>query len=382
MKAVVCGRNFTSRLGMVRAIGSMGYKVILVRTNEGHDVDTYSKYVVKEVFSRETEEGSLVRTLMDLSREESEKMLLLPTDDFCAAAIDEAVDVLKEKYLFQNIDMTAGAVRRIMEKDAQKEIAQRHGLDVAAGWLVSVKEGQFSVPDDIRYPCFAKPLVSIKGTKLFLKKCETAEELRSLLDKVASMKGDCDMMIEEFVPIEKELAVVGFCDGENVVIPGVIHMLLDGMKTHRGVTCVGKVYPVDAYEDFLSRIKEMMKSLHFVGLFDVDAYSSGGKVYFNELNVRFGASGYAITASGINLPAMMAACLTEGRKVQASVSLEKEIQFVSEKALLELWRYKGITWKEYMDYVRTSDVRFIRSMSDIVPYLLFQYKIVKAWVQR
>ena len=53
MKVIVIGRNYTSRLGMIRALGQCGYDVYVVRTLPqkavsrfgNKDVDGYSKYV-------------------------------------------------------------------------------------------------------------------------------------------------------------------------------------------------------------------------------------------------------------------------------------------------------------------------------------------------
>lgn len=388
MKAVVCGRNFTSRLGMIRALGECGYDIILVRTNKGHDVDSYSRYVVKDMFSSERNEGALLQTLLSLSSESEGKMLLMPVDDYCAAVIDQNLDVLKDKYLFQNIDMTQGELVRLMDKELQKSLAVEAGMNVASGCRVKIEDGTYSVPEGVRYPCFTKPLASFKEGKSFMRKCSSEKELRTVLDSAASARKSCEIMVEDFVQIEKELAIVGISDGAKVVIPGVIQMLLDGIMyvegaaTHTGVTCLGKVCPPGQYKDFLSRIEDMVKELHYVGLFDVDAYVADGRLFFNELNLRFGASGYSMTASGINLPKMLADTLRSGSAKADCVALDHEVQFVSEKALLELWGHKGIGWREYMNYVWKSQVRFIYNKADIVPFLLYQYKIVKAWFKR
>ena len=325
MKAVVCGRNFTSRLGMIRALGESGYEVILVRTNEGHDIDSYSRYVIKDIFSSERDEGSLMQTLLSLQPESGGKMLLMPVDDYCAAVIDQNLDALKDKYLFQNINMTQGEVGRLMDKGLQKSLAVKAGMNVASGRLVKIENGLYSIPEEVKYPCFTKPLASFKDGKAYMRKCSSEKELRTVLDSAASTRKNCDIMVEDFVQIEKELAIVGISDGEKVVIPGVIQMLLDGIMyvegaaTHTGVTCLGKVYPPELYKDFLSRIEDMVKAFRFVGLFDVDAYIADGKLFFNELNLRFGASGYSITASGINLPKMLADSLRSGSALAKSI---------------------------------------------------------------
>ncbi len=47
-RVVVIGRNYTSRLGMIRAVGMAGYEVIVIKTNgtsESKDIEAHSKYV-------------------------------------------------------------------------------------------------------------------------------------------------------------------------------------------------------------------------------------------------------------------------------------------------------------------------------------------------
>ena len=56
MKVVVIGRNYTSRLGMIRAAGMAGHYVIVIKTNGrpgSKDIDAYSKYTKEYLFAKE-----------------------------------------------------------------------------------------------------------------------------------------------------------------------------------------------------------------------------------------------------------------------------------------------------------------------------------------
>lgn len=377
MKAVVCGRNYTSRLGMIRAVGSLGIDIIVIYTNNRRDPDYLSRYVTKYVQSPEPDRADFVDCLLSLSQGEPEKMLLLPTDDYCASVIDENLDLLKDKYLFQNIGMEQGAVVKLMDKQTQKQMAQNFGLSVVGSAVIEIKGGRYAIPEGIKYPCFTKPLVSSKGKKGFLRRCDDRKELEELLEMSASMKPDCDILVEDYKLIEKELALVGYCDGTQVVIPGMIQMLMDGFGRHKGVTCVGKVLPAGNYPDFIDKIRTMMLSTHFVGLFDVDAFLSDGEIYFNELNMRFGASGYAMTALGINLPGMLVDKLTNRPILNDNHVADREVVFVNEKGLLENWQDGQISCKEIRKSVSSADIHFVCSLKDPLPFFGVIYKLVQ-----
>lgn len=377
MKAVICGRNYTSRLGMIRAIGSLGVEIIVIYTNNRRDPDCLSRYVRKYIQSPESDKTDLLKKLLFLAKEEKEKMLLLPTDDYCASVADGNLDQLKEKYWLQNIDMRQGAVISIMDKQAQKQLARNAGLPVVGSTVIEINSGRFSIPEGVGYPCFTKPLISSMGRKGFLKRCEDRKELEDLLTMSASIKPDCDILVEDYKTIEKEYAVVGYCDGKQVVIPGMIQMLMDGFGRHKGVTCLGKVFPAGDHAEFMDKIRTMMLSTGFVGLFDVDAFMSDGQMYFNELNMRFGASGYAMTALGVNLPEMLVASLTSSPQRIMPKEITEETVFANEKGLVESWQDGHISWKEMKGMISSAGIRFVRSMKDPLPYLGLIYKVAQ-----
>ena len=49
-----------------------------------------------------------------------------------------------------------------------------------------------------------------------------------------------------------------------------------------------------------------MAATKLTGIFDIELFESHGDFYLNEVNLRYGAAGYAVTAMGINLPGIYA----------------------------------------------------------------------------
>lgn len=390
MKVIIIGRNYTSRLGMIRALGICGYDIYVIRTmyrKSFHslferDVDGFSKYVKGYYIAYEPDREHLISVINSIGSGNSlDKDILVPVDDFSASTIDEYSEVLKNNFYFPNINMQQGAITNYMDKSIQKQIAMEVGLNVANGHVVISSDGVYKIPTDISYPCFPKPLVSFKGNKICMKKCNNENELINAIEQVIEHQKDCSFEIEEYITINKEYATLGFSDGSNVVLPAMIEIIKDGCGSHKGVTMLGKVVSTDSFTHFLSLLKTFILKIGFVGLFDIDTYESNGKLFFNELNLRFGASGYAITASGINLPSMYINCMT-GLSCITEFKLKNETIFLNEKVALDDFLNGYMSYKEYRNITSMANIRFIECKDDFLPNYIFKLKVVKEYVKK
>ena len=374
----IIGRNYTSRLGMIRAVGKLGHHVIVIKTTRvlpqkyrgAKDIDGYSRYVDNYLYALEPDRNNLLKVILSLKKTTSEKVILIPVDDYAASTIDENIEILKESFLFPNIGMQQGAVNSLMDKRTQKRVAYASGLNVAGGWTIYIKDGKYSIPDDIRYPCFPKPQISFMGDKRCMRKCSNKEELKTVMDEVASQR-DCPMLIEEFFDIDKEYATLGFSDGKTVVLPAMLRMLQDGRGPHKGVTLQGEVIPSCEFEEYFRQLRELILDTGFIGLFDVDSFESGGKLYFNELNLRFGASGYSITYMGVNLPHLLINHLLGLENDYSKCQIRQKAIFVNEKVVNDDYEEGYIDKRVFADYLNSACFRFIQSESDPMPWQMF-----------
>ena len=227
-KVVVIGHGYTSRLGVIRALGRAGYEVIVIvmtflkkdgkEANVSKPIDCYSKFV-SQVFYCVTDEEKLIQLLLDKCIDKQQKVVVIPDSDFSAATIDLNQDRLKDHFLFPHINHEQGAIVEWMDKIRQKETADRVGLDVAKGWLIQVKDGIYTIPLDLRYPCFPKPLATLVGAKTGLGKCDSEKDLRKAIDLLIKRSSTISILVEEYKKIEAEHALLGLSDGKNVVIP-------------------------------------------------------------------------------------------------------------------------------------------------------------------
>ena len=48
-----------------------------------------------------------------------------------------------------------------MQKTVQKQLAKDLRLNIAEGGIVPAKNQQYTIPEGVNYPCFAKPLIPL-----------------------------------------------------------------------------------------------------------------------------------------------------------------------------------------------------------------------------
>lgn len=377
-KIVIIGHGYTSRLGIIRSLASLDCEITviaivfrskmgrLVRFQLGNPIDCYSKYV-KSVFTcRGGDEKGLVDLLLNRCSDPRQKVIIIPDSDYSAAVVDKYHKELGERFLYPCIPGHPGEVEHWMDKTVQKSLALEVGLNVAGGHVISARNRSYVIPEGIEYPCFTKPLATIKGGKSFLRKCNGEKDLKSVMDRFC-VSFDGDILAEDYKTIEKEYAVVGFSDGKSVIMPGIIEFI-ENSKSHFGIAREGKILPVAGFEGIVDQFKRFILRIGFYGLFDIDFYQSGGKLYFGELNLRFGGSGYSYTAMGANLPLMFVRSLLGEGLDGMNMEVKEEATYVNERMCMDDYLKGFIDEKEFREIISKRDIRFIDDESDPVPY--------------
>ena len=130
---------------------------------------------------------------------------------------------------------------------------------------------------------------------------------------------------------------------------------------------IGKIIPIGGYEELISKFKQFVLKIGYIGVFDIDFYESCGKMYFGELNLRIGGSMYAYTKMGVNLPGMLVKTLIGESIADMQKKISNTATYVNERMLLDDW-YGGYVSKDCMlSFLNTSDIKFVYDNDDIGP---------------
>ena len=382
-RVLVTGRNYSSNLCMARSLGLAGYDVEILRifskkppkgdASAGMIPDAYSKYVKRFRTCTLRNDSRRVRDALISMADKDHRMLLIPTEDVAAYIVDEHYDALKEYFIVPDAGKTGGEIIRLMSKTAQKELAFKSGLPMPGSHTVSIRNGSFDIPEDIGFPCFIKPDVSRQTSKKRMQKCSSIEELEVALGEIAESRS-IDILIEDYVEIKRELAVLGLCCDEKIICPGVFETLECGHGSRRGVAVTGRSIPCEEISGLMPGIHRLMELTQYNGLFDIDLIEgTDGRLYFTELNFRYGASGYVLTRSGVNLPGMLADRAVAGAAIDAETHSDRiGLVFVSEKVLAEEIAEGDITSEKAEELMSAADIHFIKDEEDPKPYKHFR----------
>lgn len=372
-KVVVIGHSYASRLSLVRAVAQIGCEVILVVTTVTKDakrvkpIDGYSKYVSRILYCYRKDETALLSLLMDKCKDPGQKVVLIPDGDDIVATIDRHKDELLPYFCFPYITKEPSSMLFWMEKDHQKDLARILGLNVTNGTVIDIVDGNYCIPNTIQYPCFPKPLATMNGGKGGMRKCNNQTELKEALEYIAQNRNKTEkVLVEDYKAIETEYALLGFSDGKEVVIPGILQFITVS-KQNKGIALRGKVMPVNGLEPLMRQFEQLVLEIGFVGVFDIDFYKSDGSYFFCELNLRYGGSGYAITKMGVNLPAMMVRYFNGERYDNMNKVVTAEATYVNDRMCMADWENGFITQEELKRNLTTADIRFVPDEDDPGP---------------
>lgn len=383
-KVVVIGIGFSSRLGMIRALGQIGVEIEVIILCHGRfkPVDCYSKYVSRYFYVKGNNGSKVLDILSNHCIDKTRKTLLIPINDFAAKIIDQHIDLLKEHFMFPHIHMTQGAVSEWMNKELQKNLAKAVGLNVADAINVEIKNGQYQLPKNTKYPCFTKTRAYVGGYKGTLHRCDDEQTLRKVLDSLSNKYRQITIMVEDYKEIEKEYAVVGFSDGKEVIIPGVLEILVMAQGDDKGVACQGKVMPNTGFEALVEKFKRLMLELGFVGLFDIDFYLSEGQFYFGEINLRIGGSASAVLKMGVNLPAMMVKSFMGESYDDMNKVITSSAVYANERICSDNWYQGHISKQEMFGLLQGADISFVKDEQDRAPERRFGWELRMMGIKR
>lgn len=380
-KVVIIGHGYLSRLALIRSLGQAGYDVTVIATmygdvNTTRPLDCYSKYVSEVYYCNAKDNDGLIKLLTKHCVSNEQKVVIIPDSDWSASIIDRNRDLLSEHFLFPRINDKSVHIADWMDKERQKKLARDLKLAVPGTTTLHIPAGIIPDLSNIHYPCFTKALTTMVGGKQCFRRCNDENELRNALIAFSKI-GFEDILVEDFIEIEREYAVVGLTDGKNVFIPGVIQFV-ENCQCHLGIARKGKILPIKGYEELIEQFKQYVKATKFVGLFDIDFLYSKGVFYFCEMNFRYGGSGYAYTMSGVNLPALFVNVVAGKRNLDdIKTSVVKEQTYVNERMLLDDLSAMNITISDFNRAIRTADIRFVHDVNDPKPEQLFRKMVFK-----
>ena len=191
--AIVVGLDSTQGLQAARALASEGVPVIGLAKDPRHDC--CRTRICEEIRYADTEDESLVDTLVALGMEAPQRPVLIPCEDANVLIVSRHRERLSR--WFHIVLPPREAVELLMDKASFSEYAQAKGLPIPPTRLVQSRRDLEAAMTELRFPCILKPRNSAtpewEHESMFSAfKVDTAAELRELYDRYRSLT---DVMI-------------------------------------------------------------------------------------------------------------------------------------------------------------------------------------------
>lgn len=384
---IILGSNPASRLALIRAVGEVeGCRVTIVNMVSQlpekplRTIDSYSKYVDRLLFAKKFDADGLASLLLKQCCDDEMKPIIMSIDDDSACLVDTIQDRLCDKFCFSHIQHQTGAIARLMDKQVQKELAKNFDFNVANSWQVDIQDGRYDVPGTVTFPCYVKGRLSYHSAKQYQRRCNSQQELENWL-KVLAKNNPSPLLIEEFIDIEKEYGIIGYCDSNKVVLPGIVELLDGGHGSHKGVSAFGRVNDFGLNEELKPKVEQLMKHIQLTGMFNIDFVESKGRWYFVELNIRYAAYGYAVCKAGVNLPAFQIYNMQSKDDGALNTRVTNGYCYVNEKVAFDDVLGGHRSWRNYKDLLGKADCCLLNQADDLQPYRQFKSDMRMAYVK-
>ncbi|WP_026504400.1 carbamoyl-phosphate synthase large subunit [Butyrivibrio sp. NC3005] len=225
-------------------------------------------------------------------------------------------------------DVDAAEDREIFD-----QILEETQIKRAQGATVYTAEEAKEVANRLGYPVLVRPSYVLGGQGMQIAICDQEiEEFMNIINRYAQ---DHPILVDKYLQgIETEVDAV--CDGEDIVIPGIMeHIERSGIHSGDSIS----VYPAQSLsqkvkETIAEYTKRLAKALHVVGLINVQFIAVGDEVYIIEANPRSSRTvPYISKVTGIPI-VDLAAQVMMGKKLKDlgyTPGLQKEADHVAIK---------------------------------------------------
>jgi len=207
------------------------------------------------------------------------------------------------------------AIDRAEDRERFAEVCRIIEARVPDNGVAVSTEGALSVARQIGYPVLVRPSYVLGGRAMEIVHDE--EALRGYFERAFRASPDHPVLIDRFVEGAFEVDVDALCDGENVVIGGIMQHI-ESAGIHSGDSaCVLPPYRLSEAE--LDEIRGLTRrfalELGVVGLMNVQYAIQDGVVYVLEVNPRASRTiPYVSKATGVPL-ARLAARVMAGERI-------------------------------------------------------------------
>ena len=258
------------------ALKKLGFEAIIINNNPetvSTDFDISDKLYFEPLTSEE------VWNILELEKPEG---VIVQFGGQTAIKLAKSVADMGYKILGTTVE----AINDAEDREEFDKLLERVGMERPRGTTVYTKEEALDVVDDLGFPVLVRPSYVLGGQGMEI--AYTKDDIENYMDIILkSAKQEHPVLIDKYIS-GKELEVDAICDGESVLIPGIMeHIERTGVHSGDSIS----VYPAFSFSDaVVDKIVTMTEKLaletHTVGLINIQYILKDNELYIIEVNPR------------------------------------------------------------------------------------------------
>jgi carbamoyl-phosphate synthase large subunit len=205
------------------------------------------------------------------------------------------------------------------------------------------REEAIKVAETIGYPVLMRPSYVLGGRAMEI--VDTQAQLENYIQTAVIVSGDSPVLIDSYLRDAIEVDVDALCDGDEVVVAGILQHIEEAGVHSGDSACTIPPYslPADIIAEIRRQTELLAVNLHVLGLMNIQFAVKEGEVYLIEVNPRASRT-VPFVAKAIGAPiAKIAARVMAGEKLKDLPPINLDIDYIAVKeAVFPFDRFPGV----------------------------------------
>lgn len=307
----------------VWALKEMGYETIIANNNPetvSTDFDTADKLYFEPLTPEDVE---------NIVEAENPKGAIVQFGGQTAIKLTKALDEMGVRIFGtepENVDAAE-------DREKFDEILEKTGIPRPQGKTIFTLEEALAAANELGYPVLVRPSYVLGGQGMEI--AFNDRDVAEFMEIINRTVQEHPILIDKYI-MGKEIEVDAICDGENILIPGIMEHL-ERAGVHSGDSI--SVYPTQTVSDKIKKVivdytERLAKALNVIGLVNIQYVVYNNEVYVIEVNPRSSRTvPYISKVTGIPMVNLATRCMM-GMKLgdfRFGTGLYKEPEYVSVK---------------------------------------------------
>ena len=319
------------------ALDEAGYETIMVNCNPetvSTDYDTSDRLYfepltgedVLEILRTEQQNGTLVGVIVQFGGQTPLKL---------AQTLEDAgIPIL---------GTSPDAIDLAEDRERFAALVNKLGLKQPANGIARSRDEAVAVANRIGFPVLMRPSYVLGGRAMEI--VDSVAQLDDYIATAVSVSGDSPVLIDQYLRDAIECDVDALCDGEQVVVAGVMQHIEEAGIHSGDSACTLPPYslPQDIIAEMERQAEALALALGVKGLMNIQFAVKDGQVYLIEVNPRASRT-VPFVAKAIGQPvAKIAARVMAGEKLSSFPPFKRSFDYMAVKeAVFPFARFPGV----------------------------------------